>query len=112
METSTKETKEGEIMKMTCWKCEHKFDQSEMLSEARLCYDCLDKDLIPDFKTPQEEIASLEDSLMYLKEYCYYLEKIILKEKWEENETKYREKFAELVETDDSLKYLRYRKEK
>lgn len=63
------------------------------------------------FKTAKEEIASLEDSVRYLKEYCYYLEKIILKEKWEENESKYRQKFAELVETDDSLKYLRLKEE-
>ena len=99
-------------MKFTCCKCEHKFDQSEMLSEERLCYDCLDKDndlsaYITDFKTPQEEIASLEDSVSYLMEYCYYLEKIILKEKWKDNESKYRQKFAELVETDDSLKRFR-----
>ena len=67
------------------------------------------KDFTIDLKTPQEEIASLEDSVWYLMEYCKYLEKIILKEKWKDNETKYRRKFAELVETDDSLKYLRYK---
>lgn len=96
-------------MKFTCCECEHKFYPSEMLSEERLCYDCLDKDFTPYFKTPQEEIASLEDSVSYLMEYCYYLEKIILKEKWKENESKYRQKFAELVETDDSLKRFRYK---
>lgn len=95
-------------MEFTCCECEHKFDQSEMLTEERLCNRCLEWDTA-NFKTPQEEIASLEDSVWYLMEYCKYLEKIILKEKWKDNETKYRRKFAELVETDDSLKYLRYK---
>ncbi len=31
-------------MEFTCCKCEHKFDQSEMLTEERLCFDCLEEE--------------------------------------------------------------------